>query len=302
MIEYLEVRGDALLAERRRLMQPVQAIPTPWASWNHACRGAGGQVGLALGWHVLIAARSGEGKSFVADNIAAAALQYGESPTLHSLEMDWSEQATRVLAILSGQPAWKLSPGKHFDPNAYDAARRVADECRGTLRINRGPMSRLSDILDGMRSCYEEHGSRLHIIDYLQLAWTGDARNRYDRITEVSHAVRALAKELRVVTVGLSQLNREGAKGGTPQKESMDGGGPLEADSDQVLLLDHSRKRPAINAAGVPRGWIGWVVLDKNRHGPQAEIPIRFNSDDFEMRERLEDEIQPGEIKTGGGR
>jgi replicative DNA helicase len=149
-----------------------------------------------------------------------------------------------------------------------------------------------------MTRCYEEHGCRMHVIDYMQLAWTGDAATRYDRITEISHAVRATAKRLRVVTVALSQMNRDGIKTpGKPQKESMDGGGSLEQDADQVLLMDHSRKKPAINAEGRNRGWIGWMILDKNRHGEEPEIPVRFHSETFRIRERLPDEIGADEMR-----
>lgn len=297
MIEYLPMSGAALDDLKTRLMAPVEAVPMPWPMWNEVCRGFGGQVGVALGWHVLVAGKSGGGKTFTGQNIAAAAVRAGESATIHSLEMDRVELNVRMMAMVSGLPAWKLAPGKYFCPATFDQAREEVELARGTVRVNDTPMYKLSDILDGIRRNYEKHGSRLHVVDYLQLAWDGDAASRYERITTVSHHIRQLAKELKVVTVGLSQLNRDGSKGGKPQKEAMDGGGPLEADADQVLLLDHSRQVAAINSEGRNRGWIGWAILDKNRHGPSVEIPIRFDSDSFRIRERLPDEIMPNEVK-----
>lgn len=172
------------------------------------------------------------------------------------------------------------------------------DEVRGALIANQEPMYRLSDLVRGIERAHDEHGSRVHIVDYLQLAWTGEAASIYDRVTEVSHAVRAAAKRLRIVTVGLSQLNRETskAKGEQPGKEGMIGGSSLENDADQVLLLDHSRRRDVFLADGRPRGWIGWANLDKNRHGPAAEIPLRFDPDTFRIRQRLADEIRDDEL------
>lgn len=299
MINYEGVHGRALTDLRTRNLEPIEAISTPWESWNLACRGRGGQVGLALGWHILVAGKSGGGKTFVACNIAVHGVEIGEAVTFHSLEMDWDELAARHLAIVGGEAAWRLNPGKSFSPITYDAAAEKINHALGSLTINTDPMGKLSQVVEGITRAYEQRGSRLHIIDYLQLAWTGDATSRYDRITEVSHAVRELAKKHKLVTVALSQMNRDGIKTpGKPQKESMDGGGALEQDADQVLLMDHSRKQPAVNAEGRNRGWVGWMILDKNRHGEEPEIPIRFDSDTFRIRELLPDEVPDAEPKS----
>jgi replicative DNA helicase len=298
------MNGAALAALKERLLAPVQAVPTPWPTWNQACKGWGGEVGLARGWHVLIAGMSGGAKTFSALNLAAAALRHGETVTFHSLEMGWDELAARVLAIVSGEPAYRLGPGKHFSPERFDAAHEKMDEVRGALVVNEDPMYRLGDLVRGMERCVEEHGSRVQIVDYLQLAWTGDAATMYDRVTEVSHAVRAAAKKLGITTIGLSQLNRETskAKGERPSKEGMIGGSSLENDADQVLLLDHSRRSDVFSPEGRPRGWTGWLNLDKNRHGPNAEVPIRFDPDTFRIRERMPDEIFDGELRTDARR
>lgn len=300
-IKYTPMNGPALEALKARLTGPVDAVPTPWATWNAACKGWGGEVGLARGWHVLIAGQSGGAKTFTALNLAAGAIRNGETVTVHSLEMGWDELASRVLAIVSGEPAYKLGPGKHFTSALFDVAHEKMDEVRGSLVANEEPMYRLADVIHGIERTTEEFGSRFHVIDYLQLAWTGKASTMYDRITEVSHAVRATAKRLRVVTVGLSQLNRETSKarGDRPSKEGMIGGSSLENDADQVLLLDHSRRRDVVAPDGRPRGWIGWLNLDKNRHGPSAEIPLRFDPDTFRIRQRMPDEIRDDELEGG---
>lgn len=296
-IRYRAMNGQALVELRARLQAPIEAIPTPWQSWNRACLGWGGEVGFALGWHVLLAGKSGGAKTFTALNIAARAISHGENVTVHSLEMSWDELASRVLAIVSGEPAYRLGPGKYFSPEHFDAAHEKMDEVSGTLVSNEQPMYRLADLIEGIERTAEANRSRVHVIDYLQLAWTGDADKLYDRVTEVSHAVRAAAKRLKVVTIGLSQLNRETskAKGERPAKEGMIGGSSLENDADQVLILDHSRQRPCMSRDGRPRGWYGWANLDKNRHGPPTEVPIFFDPHTFRIRERLPDEILPDE-------
>lgn len=299
-IQYAAMNGEHLAELKSRLMQPIRAVPTPWATWNLACKGWGGEIGLAMGWHVLIAGRSGGAKTFTALNMAAEAARHGEVVTFHSLEMSWDELTTRTMAVVSGEPAYRLGPGKHFSPEHFDRASKTINGLRGRIDSNKGPMSRLADLVEAIQRTHEQSSSKVHVIDYLQLAWTGDAAKIYDRVTEVSHAIRSLAKKLNIITIGLSQLNRETskAKADRPAKEGMIGGSSLENDADQVLLLDHSRRREAFNREGKPRGWIGWANLDKNRHGPDADVPIRFDSDTFRIRERMPDEILPDELPT----
>lgn len=90
VIKYRAMNGEALDELKERLQSPIEAVPTPWPAWNQACKGWGGEVGLALGWHTLIAGRSGGAKTFTALNLAAAAIHHGETVTFHSLEMSWT--------------------------------------------------------------------------------------------------------------------------------------------------------------------------------------------------------------------
>jgi replicative DNA helicase len=142
MIEYRQVAGPALAALGERLAAPVRAIPTPFPELNALCMGMGGQRGLAYGWHVLAAGRSGLGKTFLAANLAAQALRDGESVAFHSLEMSWDELAVRMLAIVSGEPHWRLSPGQTLQPRSLPSGtagdgrrtRRTADQQRTSLQ------------------------------------------------------------------------------------------------------------------------------------------------------------------------
>jgi replicative DNA helicase len=298
MITYREVSGKALEALEHRNAAPVKAIRVPFEEWAVYCMGRGGNVGLAHGWHVLAAGRSGEGKTYLAANVAAAAIDASEGVTFHSLEMDWDELAVRILAIVSGEPAYRLNPGKHFSRDSFRAARVKMNATKGALHVNDEPMHKLSDLLSGIRRNFEEHGARLHIVDYLQLAWTGNAESQAARITEVSHAVRQVAKELRIVTFCLSQFNRDTSKNRAerPSKEGMIGGSALENDADQVLLLDHSRRELIRDNTGRASGWDGWLLLDKNRHGPSGDIPIRFVAETGRMRQRYADEVRDEEV------
>jgi replicative DNA helicase len=300
VIQYIEINRASLEELGRRNAAPVESIPVPFPEWAQSCLEAGGGEGLALGWHVLAAGRSGEGKTYLATNVAAHAIDATpHTVAFHSLEMSAAEITGRVLANVSGSPGYRLSRGKHHSPQAYAEAVDKYEAASGRIFTNKDPMFKLSDLLASIRRQFETKGARLHIVDYLQLLWTGNAESQADRITEVSHSVRQLAKELNIVTFCLSQFNRNTSKerDDRPQKEGMIGGSALENDADQVLLMDHSRKALIRNNLGYVEGWDGWLLLDKNRHGPSIDIPIRFIASNGRMRQRMPDEIRPDEVK-----
>lgn len=297
VIEYDEVGGDALAGLGERLQGPIEAIPTPFPLWNSECRMFGGRIGLARGWYVLVAGSAGFGKTYTALGLACQAVHEGHEVVIHSLEMGWDELSLRVLAQLAQEPIHELEPGSGHRPDTYARAVRRANELReqtgGMIRINRRPLNQLDHILDSMRYHSEVYGSQLQIFDYLQLAWVKGRGENDRQIVEVSHETRALTKELRCVTVGLSQFNRQtsAARDERPTKEGMKGGGELEADSDQTVLLDHSRYTKTLN------GWGSWLLVDKNRHGQTVDIPVEFQTRTLTMRQRHDDELTSEDVE-----
>jgi len=291
------VAFDALLTDRlnalyQRKLEPIDAVPTPWPAWNERCGGDGGKVGLARGWHVIAAARTGAGKSILALNAAAHAVRQGERVCFVSLEMEQGELETRMLAIISNTAVWKLEKGSGFSPDAFKAAGRtmtqVHEQTGGTFFSNREPIHTLDAVTDSIRFHHEVLGVRFFIVDYLQLA--GNAMDP-ESVANVSHGIRKLAKDLRVVTLGLSQFNRTtSASQDRPTKEGLMGGSPLENDADQIVLIDHSRRDRVIE------GWRTYGLLDKNRHGAMVEIPFEFNNSTLRMRQLEMDEMPSQEV------
>lgn len=279
---------DALLGERFQKLEesktaPIDSVPTPWPTWNHLSCGAGGRHGLARGWHVLAAAKTGSGKSILALNVAYHAMQAGERVCFVSLEMGQEEVETRMLAIASDTAVGSLEQGSDFDVDALRAAGRylasLHERTGGTLFTNRQPIHKLSDVTDSMRFNHEVHGCRFFIVDYLQLA--GNPL-KPETIVAVSNAVRRNTVDLNVITFGLSQFNRmTSSSKERPVKEGLMGGSALENDAVQVLLIDHSR----VEKVGDHLFWT-YALMDKNRHGPTRDIPIEFNTRTLRMRER----------------
>lgn len=271
--------GPKLQEVLQRKLAPIRAIATPLPSWSAACRDEGGGVGIARGWHVTIAARTGAGKSLFALNIGAHAVARGERVCFVSLEMSDIQLITRYLSILSGEPISVLEQGHRFNPVAYGRAERVANDIhRDTgagMYVNAVPMSKLSDIETAIRYQVEVHGCGMVITDYMQLARTVSRKDPLDVVTEVSGTLRLLAKELGFAGVALSQFNRETSKDAEhpPTVNGLMGGSPLENDSDQVLLFDHTSYQRAEDGSTAQTK----LLLAKNRHGPPKEIPFQWD-------------------------
>jgi len=261
----------------REKQQPIDVVGTPWPTWNHACLGAGGAEGLARAWHIIIGAASGSGKSLAAMNVVAYALRGGHDTCLISLEMTRTENITRLLSILTGEPVRPLEHGRLFDRDAWQRASERLLEQPGRLTTNPGKINQLPEI-EGIIRHQADQGVRLIVIDYLQLAWVTSAESLYQQITEVSHAIQGLAKELRISTIGISQVNRRTSTGAEKlEKEGLMGGSSLENDAEQVILIGKPEKQYD--------GYVLDVRLAKNRHGPQHSWKVRLDTANLRMTE-----------------
>jgi len=279
---------EHLLEEK---LAPIDAVPTMLSGWNTLCRGGGGGVGLARGWFITIGANTGTGKSLVAINLAAQAILHGEAVTFISLEMGRSELATRLLSVVSGESVSVLEQGESFSQDAFIRASVTLDNIRtqtgGHVMVNRRPMSRLSDVEAAIKYHVDVHGSRYFLIDYMQLAYTSHSHSINERIEQVAHRLRELAQQYQIVMVALSQFNRQTSanRSERPVAQGLMGGSAIENDSHQVLLFDHSRFERHGGMADT------WLIVDKNRHGSVADLPVRW---DYRTL-RLETRVSPPE-------
>src|SRR5207249_3652215 len=151
-------------------------------------------------------------KSLLALNLVAAALREGEAVCYISLEMSQEQLLTRLVALGTGTSVRHLEPGKAFHPQIARTANaqfvELLERTRASIRVNRHPLRDLTD-LDMVFGYYTERETcSVFVTDYLQLAWVGGAKSMLESITEVSHAIRHRARERRIVSIGLSQFNR----------------------------------------------------------------------------------------------
>ena len=274
---------DQMLDEK---LAEIDAVPTPLAMLNGLCHGGGGGVGFARGWIVTVGANTGNGKSLLGINLAAEAIRYGEVVTYISLEMGRSELGTRLLSVASGESVAGLEQGPSFNRDSYRRAASLVDDVRrqtgGHVLVNRRQISRLSDVIACIRHYAEMYGSRYFIIDYLQLVYTSGGHSINERMEMVSHQLRETALQYGAVLVNLSQFNRQTSalRSERPVAQGLMGGSAIENDSHLVLLFDHSRFERRANIADT------WLIVDKNRHGGVADIPVQWDFRTLRLTQR----------------
>lgn len=269
---------------------PPDATPTPFRSLNAMCRDDGGGIGIGRGWNVTIGANTGNGKSLMALNFAAAALEAGECVGFVSLEMSKEQLSTRLYAVSSGIRVIELEKGPSYNPLALEQAYEGMKERFGYtphLLVNNDPLSsvhEVQDMLDTMRT----NGCRWFVVDYIQLVGSGSMDSILRQVTEASSLLRRYAKKHKVTIVGLSQFNRTTSmeRKLRPLPQGLMGGSPLENDSDLVLLLDHSRRETHGHTART------YLMNAKNRHGPVGDLPIEWDFSTLRAREAFPDEEQ----------
>ena len=281
------ISGDVLTQMLDEKLAPVDAVPTPLDKWNKVCGSSGGGVGMARGWMVTIGANTGTGKSLIGINLAAKAIEYGETVTFISLEMGRSELATRLLSVVGGESVSSLEQGPAFDKHAYQKAANALDHIRertgGHVLVNRRPLSRMADVSACIKYHAETHGSSYFIMDYLQLASVSNTSHIHDRIEAVSHEIRELTQRFNIRMVALSQFNRQtsAARSERPISQGLMGGSAIENDSHQVLLFDHSRFTRSGQLADT------WLIVDKNRVGGMCDIPVQWDFRTLRLTQRV---------------
>ncbi len=295
MSEFVNVLDTPFLEEwEERQASPVEAVPTPLASWNRMSGDDGGRVGIAPGWFVTIGGNPGFGKSVLGLNLGYAALTARQSVGFISLEMSPEQLAARFYAIATGTNIRELERGDGFSVERFAGVRQQLqriqlDAGMADFFVNRDPLYHVSDVLAHMDALRTSATVRWFVVDYLQLVGTGDDESIYKQVTAVVTALRLFAHKHQVTVVGLSQFQRRTSAdySQSPRCQGLHGGMPIEANSDQVVLLDHSRyERDGLK----PHLARTWLVIDKNRHGPRGAIPIEWNYETLSIREAHEDE------------
>lgn len=230
--------------------------------------------GLHPGQMVIVAGRPALGKSTLAVDMArSCAIKHRRPAAFFSLEMSRQEVQHRVMSAEAGIALHHIRGGTMG--NSWD--RWAAEQDRVTaapLIIDASPGQTVMQIKAKCRRMQQRGGLDLVVIDYLQLLTTGGRRaeNRQVEVSEMSRALKLMAKELGVPVVVLAQLNRgpEQRTDKKPMLSDLRESGALEQDADVVILLH----REDAYDAETPRAGEADLIVAKHRNGPTATITV----------------------------
>ncbi|MBI2048418.1 MAG: replicative DNA helicase [Parcubacteria group bacterium] len=244
---------------------------------------------------IILAARPSMGKTSLALDIARRVAVEHKTPVgVFSLEMSAQQLTERMLAATSYVDAWKLRTGKGLTERDYENLQHaigVLDEA--PLYIDDNASSTVLSMRATARRLKAEKGLGLVIIDYLQLAAPTNTRasdSMVQQVTEISRGLKAMARELDVPIIALSQLSREVEKrGGRPKLSDLRESGSIEQDADVVMFIHREDKDKRYQESGeVDNGFSNdfrkefvdvEVIIAKHRNGPVGTVKLKFKED-----------------------
>ncbi|MGR3484089.1 MAG: replicative DNA helicase [Paracoccaceae bacterium] len=257
---------------------------------------------------LILAGRPSMGKTSLATNIAfniAKSYRRGTLPDgqegaveggvigFFSLEMSAEQLAARILSEAAEVPSEQIRRGDMDDGEFrrfVDAAKEL-EAC--PLHIDDTPALPIGQLAARARRLKRTHGLDVLVVDYLQLVrGTGRADNRVNEVSEITQGLKAIAKELDIPVVALSQLSRqvEGRDDKRPQLSDLRDSGSIEQDADVVMFVFREeyykeREKPAEHDTAKMEAWQAdmerlhqkaEVIIGKQRHGPIGTVELSF--------------------------
>ncbi|MFI5010710.1 MAG: replicative DNA helicase [Hyphomicrobiales bacterium] len=280
---------------------------------------------------VIIAARPGMGKTSLATNIAynIARSYHAESEPdgrvktidggvvgFFSLEMSAEQLATRIIAERSGVPSYKIRRGDivEDDRRGVFEFTKITEAAREMQTIplfidETGGIS-IAQLVSRARRLKRQRGLDVLFIDYLQLLSASARRNenRVQELTEITTSLKALAKELNIPIVAMSQLSRqvENREDKRPQLSDLRESGSIEQDADVVMFIYREdyylKNRKPREGTDEHLKWMGEmeqahgkaeIIVGKQRHGPTGTVEVQFEADVTRFSNLAHDEGLP---------
>ena len=245
---------------------------------------------LTSGWQpsdlIIIAARPGMGKTALTLSMARNIAVGKQIPVaFFSLEMSSVQLITRLISSETGLSSEKLRTGKLADHEWQQLNVKVTDLEKAPLFIDDTPSLSIFDLRAKARRLSSQHGIKLIVVDYLQLMTAGASTktgNREQEISTISRNLKALAKELNIPVIALSQLSRAvETRGGTkrPMLSDLRESGAIEQDADIVSFIyrpeyynidewDDDERTPSQGQAE--------FIVAKHRNGGLDNIRLKF--------------------------
>ena len=275
---------------------------------------------LTSGWQpsdlIIIAARPGMGKTALTLSMARNIAVTKQIPVaFFSLEMSSVQLITRLISAETGLSSEKLRTGKLADHEWQQLNVKVTDLEKAPLFIDDTPSLSIFDLRAKSRRLSSQHGIKLIVVDYLQLMTAGTSTksgNREQEISTISRNLKALAKELDIPVIALSQLSRAvETRGGTkrPMLSDLRESGAIEQDADIVSFIyrpeyynidewDDDERSPSEGQAE--------LIVAKHRNGGLDNIRLKFighlgkfeDLDSFDSPFEFQSKMNPNAISS----
>ena len=239
-------------------------------------------AGLQKSDLIILAARPSVGKTTLALDIARqVAVKSKETVGIFSLEMSKEQLVDRMLCSEAEVDLWKMRTGKLSDQGENDDFSRITQAMavlsEAKIFIDDSANSNVMEIRTKARRLQSEHGLGLIVLDYLQLMEGSGQENRVQEVSEISRNLKAIARELNVPVLALSQLSRgvESRDSHIPRLADLRESGSIEQDADVVLFI----YREKVYQQDLPpdKANLAEILIAKHRNGPTGKIKLFFD-------------------------
>ncbi|WP_338967842.1 replicative DNA helicase [Spiroplasma endosymbiont of Lonchoptera lutea] len=236
--------------------------------------------GFQNGDFIILAARPSMGKTALALNFAVnCARVYKDSAVvIFSLEMPTEQLILRILGSETKIGSMQIKTGKNLTSRNWQDLTSVGSKLKqSNIFIDDSPGLRVIELISKLRKLSRNYDLKLVVIDYLQLL-AGDGENRQQEISNISRSLKALARELEVPIVCLSQLSRkvESREDKRPLMSDLRESGAIEQDADLIMFLYredyYEKKEDSLNEESHK----AQLIISKHRNGPTGIVELLF--------------------------
>ena len=228
---------------------------------------------------VVLAARPSMGKTSLALDFARNIAKQKVPVGLFSLEMSKEQLVDRILCSEANVDLWRMRTGKLSDREDNDDFPRIG-QAMGVLSeipifIDDSPSSNIMEIRTKARRLHSEHDLGFMIVDYLQLMEGRSTENRVQEVSEITRALKGIARELNIPVLALSQLSRavESRTPQIPQLSDLRESGSIEQDADVVMFI----YREEFYNKDTDKKNIAEIHVKKHRNGPTGIVELFFD-------------------------
>jgi replicative DNA helicase len=269
-----EIVGEAFklvetLAERKEL---ITGVPTGYDDFDKKT------AGLQPSDLIIIAGRPSMGKTAFAMNIVQNAALLAKTPAaVFSLEMSKEQLAIRMLCSISRVDSSRIRTGHLHDHDWPKLVRSTGMLAKAPIFIDDTPAISVLEMRAKTRRLKAEHNIGMVVVDYLQLMrGRGRIESREQEISEISRSLKAMAKELHIPVIALSQLNRslESRTDKRPQLSDLRESGAIEQDADVICFI--YRDEVYNKSPDNPKKGVAEIIIGKQRNGPTGTVNLAF--------------------------